>query len=305
MSTKRLCMIPITKQNNTIIKYAFINIVPSLLQNNKNNTSLQNESDIKYGGVYKMISDKLQSEWQQCVDAKPNTLRSKFYHFIQKSKSKLDPHETLLYELNDDISTSTIEILYPSKLDVNHINKEFTQMLQKQQKQTTLYMSLYVLALPFTSLLSLLPLPNVMLAINGLRLYHLYISKQTINYLLANTHSNVSTNDKVFDDNNRSNRIRYVPFNESASINWLDSSISNEKNINVISEDTIHNIISDIIILQLQHSTSDNSNMMNTSSHDTQDTSNTSNEDSKKDTKSELREYYFSNILRYVQLHKY
>jgi hypothetical protein len=150
----------------------------------------------------KYAKTKAAKAWIDCQNSPPTSIKGRFHSFINSAKNRLDPHEITLVDLSDDIHISDVEVVYPTKFSENEVRSELCLKLKQLKKTNTMHMIAYSLCIPLSALVTFLPVPNVVLAANLLRIYSLVLSRHSLSALEIKCSSNNIMYTSVAHDHN-------------------------------------------------------------------------------------------------------
>jgi hypothetical protein len=155
------------------------------------------------------IISQFNQEWNSMKSSPPTSIKGRVYKGANDLKSRIDPHELFMIDISDHIRTSNLEILYPSSESVDMLKSDISNTIVQLRARNKWKLIGYSLVLPFTLVFSVLPTPNIILAANLVRLYSLWLTKNSLIHL----------SDLMLTNTNNPPSITYIPIS-GKGMNW-------------------------------------------------------------------------------------
>lgn len=105
------------------------------------------------------IADKMNRAWTGLEKAPAGTLKSRIHSLGLRLLSRVKPSEIFLKSVTKDITT--VEITYPANLNPHFVRRRLRHMAMRGSAVHRNYFYGSISLLPLTSVLSVLPLPNI------------------------------------------------------------------------------------------------------------------------------------------------
>lgn len=190
-------------------------------------TSLSKAKRSNFQKVLKYMKEKVEAAWGLCETSQPSSIKGRFYSFVISARSKIDPHEILMADMSNHIQKSSIEIIYPSSYCKETLKTELCLNINRMKKKNLMYTIGYCTLVPISALVTLLPIPNVVLAANILRIYSLFLCRRSL----------IALEKKCL----RADEVIFSPSDPGAHMNWISQDpyatvISNEKVTLIVNE---------------------------------------------------------------------
>jgi len=143
----------------------------------KNVTSYFCHSSLKPAGAIFTFAEKGKKKWAEFSQAEDGSYKKKIYNWGMGILDKIDYQECFLKRVPPLVNGSSNEmltILHPSFLESSKVKNDLISLVEKRVKFHRKYMYLNALALPFTGIISILPIPNIPFFYFAFRLYSHY-----------------------------------------------------------------------------------------------------------------------------------
>jgi hypothetical protein len=262
MNKIKVLVFPVGRQKIQQNKYAFIVATTQFVKKGgrEGDTQPRRERSPFMKAVYKRVKatrGMLEGEWREWQGADPGTLKGKTHAYFLKGKSLLDPHELLMVNLSDGYRKNKpqtlLEIVHPSAMTADEARQEVDSMLTTVLSGNSMYIGGYALLLPVTSLAAVLPGPNIFVLANALRLYSLYLTRNTATELLRCLQpAEGSSTARTVPQSQHTVKFTLANSINVKSIDWMDtvgtvdSSAGAEAGTSLLLDSNIEDLIADV-----------------------------------------------------------